>query len=496
MEEHACPENEPAGGPSKRPVLRWMIRSAAVVVLLLAMIAIACLDSVDYEPYFNAEYFRATTDYWRQQAEKAKPVTGDLRAGFARTLLTPGIGYASNNPSKGQFKALPLAGYGQRQGRSATGVHDDLYVKAVAFQVGDRLGIMVAADALIIPRVVTDIVLEQLDRDLKLSRAQVYFSATHTHSSLGGWGEGWVAEAFAGGYQPEAISWFADRLAGVVRAAVADLSSASIGHGRVARPEYVRNRLVGERGRVDPELSFALVRQSDGDTAVLGSYAAHATVLPAGNMEWSGDYPGCWQRAVEKATGGIAIFLAGGMGSHSPVAGEKGFVGAERMGNGLAQACLDQLPGLSLTNRIAFAIAGLEITLPEPQVRISDAIRLRPWLARRLLPVGQRVFLQVFRFQDWRWVSTPCDFSGELALEIKDFARSRGFQAVITSFNGDYVGYVIPSRYYHLEGYEPRLMSFFGPNLPDYFEEWIRRLMVDSIHPTVEIQGEISVAEH
>ena len=30
------------------------------------------------------------------------------------------------------------------------------------------------------------------------------------------------------------------------------------------------------------------------------------------------------------------------------------------------------------------------------------------------------------------------------------------FSASITSFNGDYVGYVILPRYYHLNGYEPR----------------------------------------
>jgi hypothetical protein len=74
------------------------------------------------------------------------------------------------------------------------------------------------------------------------------------------------------------------------------------------------------------------------------------------------------------------------------------------------------------------------------------------------------------------WLSTPCDFSGELALALKDTLRARGFDAVVTSFNGDYVGYVIPPRYYHLGGYEPRLMSFYGPYLPDYFTELLRDL--------------------
>ncbi len=114
--------------------------------------------------------------------------------------------------------------------------------------------------------------------------------------------------------------------------------------------------------------------------------------------------------------------------------------------------------------------------MPPLNVRLSDSIRLQPWLAGKLLPARGRSYLQIFRIGDAVWISTPCDFSGELTLGIKDFLKARGWQAVVTSFNGDYVGYVIPSRYYHLGGYEPRLMSFFGPNVPDYFDELIRTL--------------------
>jgi hypothetical protein len=57
--------------------------------------------------------------------------------------------------------------------------------------------------------------------------------------------------------------------------------------------------------------------------------------------------------------------------------------------------------------------------------------------------------------------------------------RVRGFAGIVTSFNGDYVGYVIPSRYYHLNGYEPRIMSFYGPYVPDYLDELARTISLD-----------------
>ena len=140
---------------------------------------------------------------------------------------------------------------------------------------------------------------------------------------------------------------------------------------------------------------------------------------------------------------------------------------------------LEQLPYTQLTNFVTFDILGLHVSMPPLHARVSDAIRLRPWLAARLLPPADPTFLQAFRLDDSIWISTPCDFSGELALSIKDYLRPRGFSAVITSFNGEYIGYVIPARYYHLDGYEPRLMSFFGPAVPDYFDELIRALALD-----------------
>jgi hypothetical protein len=173
----------------------------------------------------------------------------------------------------------------------------------------------------------------------------------------------------------------------------------------------------------------------------------------------------------------MGLFMAGGVGSHAPVAGAPAFEGAERMGRGLSERLLAQLPHIAFTNRIQFAVMGLTTLLPPLHVRVTDGLRLRPWLAAELIGRDSgETFLQVFRLEHAIWVSTPCDFSGELALGIKEHLAVNGFRAVVTSFNGDYIGYVVPSRYYHLDAYETRLMSFYGPNLPAYLDELIRSL--------------------
>ncbi len=456
----------------------WRRITCRVGLALLALLALAVICSVDglnYQPYMRSAYFATTRDRLQAQATNFHLVRGELLAGYGQARLTPTLKAAADDPSKGVFRSLPLAGYGQRKGLPAQGVHDDVFVKAVALKVADQRLVMVGADALIIPREVTELAMPRLAQEFKLRREQVYFGATHTHGSLGGWGEGFVAEGFAGGFQPEARRWMADCLVEAARQALAELRPASAGHGRVAAPQFIRNRLLNE-GRVDPDFSFLVVQPVGGKVLVIGSYSAHATVLSGRNMEFSGDYPGAWQRAMEAATGGRAMFLAGGVGSHSPVPGAGGFDGTERMGQALATLVAQSLPSVLLTNQVTFGAVGIEVALPELHARLTDGLRLRPWLARKLLPVTDRTFLQGFRLDQTLWFSTPCDFSGELALEIKEHARSRGLDAVVTSFNGDYIGYVIPARYYHLDGYEPRLMSFFGPTVPDYFEDLIRRM--------------------
>ena len=35
---------------------------------------------------------------------------------------------------------------------------------------------------------------------------------------------------------------------------------------------------------------------------------------------------------------------------------------------------------------------------------------------------------------------------------------------------------MIPGKYYHLDGYEPRVMNFYG-YIPDYFDEILRSLL-------------------
>jgi neutral ceramidase len=459
-----------------RRLLRILARTALVFVALILILLVAGLSGIDYQPYLRTSYFQHTSDRLQQGLQPGLLFQGPLKAGFSRVKLTPEINAPTNEPGLGRFSQVSLAGYGSRQGAAATGVHDDVWVKAVALEVQQRRVVLVASDALIVPREVAEAATAILQQELGLPRESIYFGATHTHSSLGGWGQGLVAEAFAGKFQPGVRVWFAQCLARAVREAVADLAPATLASGSFTAPEFVRNRLVGAQGRIDPEFSVLHLKRADGRNAVVGAFAAHATVLGANNLEFSADYPGEWQRAVEAATGGVAVFFGGGVGSHSPVPGDPAFAGTKRMGEALARRTTELLPNLTPQTAPEFGVFGLEVSLPELHARVTDERRLTPAVSRQLLPVTDRTYLQAVRLGQAIWVSTPCDFSGELALPLKEHFALRGYRLTVTSFNGDYIGYVVPAKYYHLDGYEPRTMSFFGPTIPDYFDELIRRM--------------------
>lgn len=454
-------------------------RLTGAVVGLTAVGLVTLVSPVDDRPYLRTPYHSNTVERLVAGLQVATngAAPAPLRAGWTRVKLTPLLGAATEVPERGEFRSVPLAGYGARKGAPATGVREDVWVKAVAVESGGRRVVFVGVEALIVPREVADSAVQELGRAPGLRRDEIYFGATHTHSSIGGWGEGVVAELFAGEFQPGVRTWMTRCLVDAVRGALERLEPAEVADGVFHAPGQVRNRLVGGDGRVDDGFEVLVLRHGNGERAVLGSFAAHATVLGAGNMEFSGDYPGRWAAEVEARLGGMAVFLAGGVGSHSARTGDGDAPARmDALGRRLGEATATLVEGLRYRAVESMTVAGVVVDLPPLNLRVQDDFRLRPWVAQHLLPVRPDTFLQGVRLGSVVWVSTPCDFSGELALGLKEHAAVQGRRLNVTSFNGDYIGYVIPTKYYHLGGYEPQTMSFHGPATADYLEELVRRL--------------------
>lgn len=445
------------------------------IIALLVILYFIFTGPVDETPYFESDYFKNTTA--QIDSLKASFAIADdwLFAGFAKVSITPVLNSPEDNVAEGKFAKVPLAGYGARKGAPATGIHDSIFVKAVALKAGDQQIVLVGADILIMPPNIIDSATNALAKK-GIPRSQLYFSATHSHSSIGAWGPGFVGEQFAGEENKNIEKWLVAQIEKAVIQAVANIRPAKIGTGNFKAGEYTRNRLIGKLGTKNDDFSYIFIEQRDGKKAVIGSFAAHATTLGDKNMQISADYPGYWERKMEKSAVDYALLFAGSVGSQSPVSKGEGFDEPKTIGEALADSLLLRIPQTELKATVPFSTFSVKILLPGYHFRLTTTRNLSTGLTKKLMPYPNNVYVQAVRVGNMIWISTPCDFSGEYALQIKNALLAKGFNANITSFNGSYVGYIIPGRYFYLDEYEPKLMGWFGPNMGDYTMDIIRQI--------------------
>lgn len=452
----------------------------ALIVLIALILVIGTLfliatAPVKVDPFITSAYFKESMSRVDSLKKSETIVVDSLMAGFSRVSITPGINNSVDDAASGKFKMVPLAGFGARKGRPASGVHDSIFVKAVALKIGQKLMVFVGADLLIMPPNLIDEVTEQL-LVKGIRRDQLLFSATHSHSSVGAWGPGFIGEQFAGKVNTEIQKWLIASIVKAVQEAVADLSRAKIGASSFSAPNLTRNRFIGELGTKNNDFNYLVLEQTGKRKAIIGSYSAHATTLNDKNMLFSGDYPGYWERKMEAKSCDIALFCAGSIGSQSPSGKGSAFESSRYIGESLADSLTTRLSTLTYQDSTPFSTATLRVSMPEYHLRLTTKTNMATWLSNKLMPEPKNVFLQAVRIGKLIWVTAPCDFSGEYALQIKNALAVKGFDALVTSFNGSYIGYIVPGRYFYMDEYEPKLMGWFGPTMGDYSMDLIRHL--------------------
>lgn len=448
----------------------WKKILIGVVVVVLGIVALFVLVVGPWPTYAstgfqNASYYKNSVSAIDRSAADSNfsPQPGALQAGWGFYPITPPVG-------------TPLAGFGDRQGKPSTGVHDDCYVKALALSDGADTAVIVGSDMLIIPENLSEAVRKAVAAKTPLKPDDIYFNSSHTHSGPGAWGPGFAGKGIAGEYDPKIFDMLVTGFTNAIVEAHGKLEPAAIGYGSLDVPDFIRNRT--RDAGVDSTLGYLVVEQDDKDRCILVRYSAHPTVLGGSNMQFTAEYPGFLQRAIETKTGHFAMYLGGALGSMGPKPpeGADGFAKASAMGEALAAKVLDALPAVTLEKNVEVASVGTPIDTPPAQVRLNTSWRLSPF-AFRLLGTDTKGWIQGLRIGNLYLVGMPADFSGELSSELHDWGRDQDKELWITSFNGDYVGYISPDKYYAETedggglGYETGLMSWVGPNAGAYFTD-------------------------
>lgn len=447
----------------KRFLLLLPLPLLSICFFLLAFLSQSCVvQRVDRTPYEQTVYYKKT----KEAVAQISLNTGQqdtVRVGWAKVNITPN-------------DQVPMAGYGKRRGKQFTAVHDSIWVRAFVFENGTAKAALVTMDLLIVPMTVTEALSKQLPA-LGYDLSNTYLSATHTHSSIGGWGRRLAGKLIVGKYDKKVVKKLTEAILQAICIAEKKTAIAKIGYAEMNASKYVYNRLVGSAGTRDTLLRVLQIKKQTGERALLSTFSAHATCLGADVLELSCDYPGAMVRALEQdGRVDFAAFAAGAVGSHGPRAEKEGFEKVQQLGQGLASLVEARLDSIPLRYQFRLHSVAVPLGLRSPHWRISQEWRVRPWLFYALfgkypsqltaLGIGEHVL-----------VGMPCDFSGELLPTLQQHAASQGKQLLLTSFNGGYIGYITPDKYYDLKKYETRDMNLFGPGNGAYFSELIRDLV-------------------
>ncbi|MEM8896217.1 MAG: neutral/alkaline non-lysosomal ceramidase N-terminal domain-containing protein [Bacteroidota bacterium] len=442
---------------------KWL-KILGVTISILILIGLTLISTVDRTPYQKMPYYEKTIDAF--SALQPTITTGDtLKVGWSRVSLVP-------------EETVPLSGYGKRRGAHYSGIHDSVYVRAFVFDNGLSKATYVSADLLIVPPLVYERIFELLDSE-DFNPDNTFLTATHSHSSIGGWQPGIVGRLFSGEFDLDMVEFIAQQIATAIEGASEETSQAQIGYSAVMAADLVRNRLVGDQvGQIDPWFRIIKIIKDNGEVGLLTSFAAHATCTGGSFMELSADYPGLMVKMLEAdSTIDFASYGAGAVGSMAPLAPRLDDLEEIKYiaSNLVPQIMLIQnATPTDYTTELGFAREKVELRVPH--FRISENLRLRPWVFEQVFGEVEAT-VNALKIGDQLLIGTPADFSGELIEPLSNLARTQGHHLMVHSFNGSYMGYVTKDEWYDLDKYETRTMNWFGPYNGDYFSELISVLI-------------------
>ncbi len=296
-------------------------------------------------------------------------------AGFAAQDITPDPG-------------LSMSGFAVRQGPpTAVGIHDPIFVHALAASAGGSRVILFAFDLIGLPVAWIEQARAAVESECGVPAGSQMYTCSHTHC---GPGTGVIPYTMgdASAVDPAYMECLTGSVVNVARTALEKAAPArlQIGEGKScagwnrrsaeAAPNGPRDGHVDE---IDPAVVVAQFEGEDG--GLLGTvvnYGCHAT--SSRDSYYSSDYPGYVRSIVEAETGAPCIYVNGAGGDVNPRGATsilRGFDLAERTGGRLGNDAVAVLGSLSAVDSNTVGAASVEAELVYRElISESEARRL------------------------------------------------------------------------------------------------------------------------
>ena len=428
------------------------------VFLFIFLVGILTLTTVDRSPIQKQEFYKKT------MAELSGIQLKETEASF----WLAGWGKANMTPEE----PVELVGYAPRGNYEF--VQDSSYVKALSLSNGKTSVAWLSYELLIVhPHLAAAV--EKAIQEAKLPVDQVIFTATHTHAGMGGYMPGPLGEMAFGGYNEETVELIVKQSLAALGSSIQTQDTVSIQYKKIDASEFVANRFIKD-DPIEPSIRQLIFTKNSGQKATFFTYSAHATILSSKFMGLSGDYPFYLMQDLEKEEFDFAMFAAGTVGSHRPVASGNSPEQIQQYAHSLDSVMQVKMTYFSTLNRHRIAYGKLPLQLREPHLRISDGIRLRPWLFNYLL--GEtNVHFDITLIGNTLLIASSGEISGVFFKKWEDLAKAEGLNLIITTFNGGYMGYITPDEYYDRNFHEVREMNWYGPGNGSYYDDLITSII-------------------
>ncbi len=381
----------------------------------------------------------------------------NIEAGSGKQEITPPIG-------------TPLGGYGKRHGHSSEGILDPLYARALALRNGEETFVFISADQVLVDAELREEVLLQIRKKFPLKDRQLMLAATHSHSGAGAYGSRFWEKFILGKKRADVFKQLSQKIADSAVESLRNLSPAETESAEIQIDDLVENRM-------DPALKesrkMRILRFKTKQGEVTGHLifiAAHPTLLSAGNLKFSADFPGVLCSGVEKQfPGSTALLINGAAGDLRPRAPSL----EDRHEKMLAY-------GRQLLERFEKAsfhpasVDGLwqsvleKKKLPPVKARLGK-MRTPSWLGGRVF--ARESYFQSLRMGNFLIFAFPGELTSGPGHEIENHLRARGLTPLIAGYANDYIAYVVSPRYYRDRGQYEARVSFYGPGMSRWTQE-------------------------
>ncbi len=431
-------------------------------IVVLLVIAISLIGSVDNTPLAKQTFYQETM----KELDTLNPIhfkpASKLRTSWVVINITP-------------KSAMPMAGYAPRDHFER--VHDSVYVRILTMDNGSIQCSIISADLLLFPPALKNKIVAKVDK--LNSKRFLYFTATHAHSSLGAWNDSVIGNLILGSYNEAWVDSLSNKIVSALEYSSTQLKPSTIHYFEANADEYVENRLDPALGKVDGTIRGLKIIREDGSKGLLASYSAHPTNISHLSLELSGDYPNALVRKAESKDYTFAMFASGMVGSHRVKwIPETEFQMCDTLASRLYKK-IEVAANSPLKDSVEIATAIFPIEYGPSQLHVLQNYKTRDWAFRWLFtPLkGEINYLKIGNII---MLGTPCDFSGEIFVRdgLGEIAESKHEKLFITSFNGDYVGYISYDEHYgHSEQEEVMAMNWVGPHYGEYYSQIIKKIV-------------------